>query len=84
MSKMRVGIIGTGDIARPYITHLVNYPDDIEVVGVVDLNQERAKEFAEKYDIVMLLRSHKSLAKSGKIVLRRQKLFPLPYTISPQ
>jgi predicted dehydrogenase len=50
MSKMRVGIIGTGDIARPYITHLVNYPEDIDVVGVVDLDQERAKAFAEKYN----------------------------------
>jgi predicted dehydrogenase len=49
MSKMRVGLIGTGDIARAYITDLVNYPDEIEVVGVVDLDVERAKAFAEKY-----------------------------------
>jgi predicted dehydrogenase len=50
MSKMRVGLIGTGDIARPYITDLVNYPDDIEVLGVTDLDTERAKAFAEKYN----------------------------------
>src|SRR5688572_6159632 len=50
MNKMRVGLIGTGDIARPYITDLVNYPDDIEIVGVTDLDSERAKAFAEKYN----------------------------------
>jgi predicted dehydrogenase len=49
MTKMRVGLIGTGDIARPYITDLVNYPDDIEVVGVTDLDSARAEAFAEKY-----------------------------------
>jgi predicted dehydrogenase len=50
MNKIRVGLIGTGDIARPYITDLVKYPDDIEVVGVTDLDTERAKAFAEKYN----------------------------------
>jgi len=51
MSKLRVGIVGAGNIAVN--AHLPAYQsvDNVEIVAIADLNLERAKEAAEKYGI---------------------------------
>ncbi len=47
--KLRIGLIGAGNIAQN--AHIPAYlaQDDVELVAVCDLNKERAQEVAEKY-----------------------------------
>jgi predicted dehydrogenase len=49
--KIRIGIIGAGNIAQN--AHIPAYlkQKDIELVGVCDINEERAKNVAEKYNM---------------------------------
>ena len=51
MEKLRVGIIGAGNIAQS--SHLPVYMErtDVEVVAIADLNLERAQEAAKKFNI---------------------------------
>jgi predicted dehydrogenase len=50
MSKMGIALIGTGDIAKGYIKDLLTYPD-LEVMGVVDMNTERAQQFGTEHGV---------------------------------
>lgn len=45
--RLRVGIVGCGNIAGPYAQTLVTYPET-ELVGVTDLDLARAEALAEK------------------------------------
>lgn len=49
--KVRVGIIGAGNIAQNQ--HIPAYlkQKDVELVGICDINEERAKEVAAKYNM---------------------------------
>jgi len=51
MSKIKIAIVGTGSIAQG--SHLPSYAkmDDIEIVSVADIDYEKAKTVAEKYNI---------------------------------
>ena len=51
MEKIKVAIVGAGNIAQS--AHLPAYQkrDDIELVGIADLNLERAQKAAEKFGI---------------------------------
>ena len=51
MEKLRVGIIGAGNIAQN--AHLPVYQErkDVEVVAIADWNLERAQEAAKKFHI---------------------------------
>ncbi|MGL4736403.1 MAG: Gfo/Idh/MocA family protein [Cellulosilyticaceae bacterium] len=52
MERVRVGIVGIGDISGIYlenITHL--YQDTLEIVGICDLVREKAERASEKYGI---------------------------------
>lgn len=51
MAKIGVGIIGTGNIAAPYITDLLTYPE-IQVCGVSDIDAERAQTFAAEHGVL--------------------------------
>jgi len=46
--KLGVAIIGCGNIAGPYARDLATY-DEIELIGVADLEYERAKALADQY-----------------------------------
>lgn len=46
-----IGIIGTGAIAPAYMTGLAVFPEQVTVVACADINMERAKDFAQKYNI---------------------------------
>lgn len=50
MNKVKVGVIGAGSIST---LHTSSYKklDNVEVLAVCDINKERAKEYAKKYDI---------------------------------
>ncbi|MBQ3069481.1 MAG: Gfo/Idh/MocA family oxidoreductase [Clostridia bacterium] len=51
MSKLRIGIVGAGNIAVN--AHLPAYQavDNVDIVAIADLNLERAKEAAERFSI---------------------------------
>lgn len=59
MSKLRVGLIGAGQIAET--SHLPNYArhlDKLEVQAICDVNMERAKLVAEKFGIKNVYSTH--------------------------
>jgi predicted dehydrogenase len=49
-SPVRVGLIGAGNISDEYLASLTSYPD-VEVIGVADLDLDRAAAQAHKYGI---------------------------------
>ncbi len=48
---MRIGIVGTGNIAPAYMTGSEKFPDDIQVVACADILPERASTFASTYNL---------------------------------
>lgn len=58
MGKLRVGIIGAGQIVQA--SHIGNYKshDEVEIVGICDTNKEAARKVAEKYQIPNYYDSH--------------------------
>lgn len=50
MTRYKVGIIGCGNIGGPYAEDLKTYAE-IELVGVADIDPQRAKDFAKKYHV---------------------------------
>ena len=62
MSKIRVGMVGAGNIAQE--AHLPAYArrDDVELVAICDLNKERAKQAAAKYGIANVVDTADELA----------------------
>ena len=51
MKRVKIGIVGVGDISGIYLENLTNHFQEIEVAGVCDLIRERAENAAEKYKI---------------------------------
>ncbi|KMM36782.1 Gfo/Idh/MocA family protein [Guptibacillus hwajinpoensis] len=54
MDKIRIGVIGCGNISDIYLTNLREL-ESLEVVAVADLNHEKAVEKANKYGIDLVL-----------------------------
>lgn len=48
--KVRLGIVGCGNIAGPYVKDLVTGPE-VEVAGVADLDQARAEALASEHGV---------------------------------
>ena len=62
MSKLKVGIIGAGQIAElAHITNYLKYPDEIEITAIVDINIERAECLSKKYNIPHYFASSKEM-----------------------
>jgi len=52
MKKIKIGIVGCGDISGIYLTNLTNmFKDIVEIAGVCDLIDERAENAVQKYNI---------------------------------
>jgi len=58
MEKLRVAIIGAGQIAK--VSHIANYQarEDVEVVAVCDINREAAASIAEQFNIPEYFTDH--------------------------
>ena len=50
MSKVRAVLVGLGHRTACYAAYASHHPDELEVVGLVDPNQERIEIFAENWD----------------------------------
>ena len=67
MSKnIRWGIIGLGKIANKFATDLATI-ENAELVAVASRNQEKADEFAEKYNAKKAYGSYEDLAKDAEV-----------------
>jgi len=51
MQKLRVGVIGIGDISNVYLNNLKNYPDVVEVVACASRGLEKAQRKAAEHNI---------------------------------
>ena len=67
MSKLRVGIIGCGGIARSHCDAIAQLHDRVEVVAVADLFDEKRREYMEEYNIPKGYGSHTELLKDDEI-----------------
>lgn len=65
--KIRIGIIGAGNIAQN--AHIPAYlkQKDVELVAVCDIKEERAKEVAQKYDMKYAVTDFNDLAAIDEI-----------------
>lgn len=50
MEKVKIGIIGTGSISNLHMSGYIPLKN-VEVIAACDINEERVKEFAKKYNI---------------------------------
>ena len=50
MSKLRVGIIGLGGIAHTHGDAIAAI-DNVEVIAVADLFEDKRQQFMERYDV---------------------------------
>ncbi|MBW8241615.1 Gfo/Idh/MocA family oxidoreductase [Muricauda oceani] len=65
-TKIRWGIVGPGKIARKFVSDLL-LVDDAEVTAVASRSMERAKEFAEEYNVEHTFGSYDELFQSGTV-----------------
>ena len=65
MKKIRVAIVGTGNISN---YHLKAYKklNNVEIVAACDINYERAVNFCKKYDIPGVFKDHKKMLEEIK------------------
>ena len=49
MARFRAGMIGAGNICEFHVAAVKKLAPDVELVGIVDLDRERARAFAEKW-----------------------------------
>ena len=66
MKKLRVGIIGLGGIARSHCDAIATV-DQVEVVAVTDLFEEKRREYMDKYNIPKGYASHTELLQDDEI-----------------
>ncbi|MBM7579056.1 Gfo/Idh/MocA family protein [Jeotgalibacillus terrae] len=63
MAKLKVGVVGAGSIAKH--RHLAEYAsnENVEIVAICDINEERAKEMAKKFGAAQTFTDYKDLVK---------------------
>ena len=66
MKKLRVGIIGLGGIARAHCSAIATL-DNVEIVGVADLFEDKRREFMDEFNIPKGYGSHTELLQDDEI-----------------
>lgn len=66
MSTLKVGIIGLGGIARSHCDAIATL-DNVEVVAVADLFEDKRRQYMEKYDIPRGYASHTELLADSEV-----------------
>lgn len=51
MKKLTAIVVGAGNRAKVYSSHALDFPNELEIVGVVDPNPARVELFKERYSI---------------------------------
>lgn len=65
---MKIGIVGCGEIADPYISDLMSYPNT-EVLGVTDISEENARQIAQKYNLIQFPSLEALLASEAEVIV---------------
>ncbi len=66
MKKIRIAIIGTGNISNAHINAYKKL-DDAKVTAACDINEKRVMAFCEKYSIPVYYTNHKDMISKGNI-----------------
>ncbi len=61
MGRYGIAIVGCGNIAKAYVRDMVRYPE-VELIGVQDLNLNRARELAKAYSCTAFITLDEMLA----------------------
>ncbi|RAV11223.1 Gfo/Idh/MocA family protein [Paenibacillus contaminans] len=64
--KIRIGVIGAGSISESHLGAYAKNPE-VELVAICDLNEERARAKAEKYNIPNVYTDYNKLLEDGSI-----------------
>jgi predicted dehydrogenase len=65
---MKIAIVGCGNIAEPYITDMMSYPN-IELIGLTDVSLEVASQLAEKHKLACFDSLEAILASEAEIIV---------------
>lgn len=82
--KVGLGIIGCGTIAEVYLTNLTQHFEQVEVLAVADLFQEKAKAAAEKFGIEKALSVEELLAEPGIEIVLDLTIPAVHYSVNKQ
>ena len=66
MSKIKIGVIGVGNISNLHIGAYLNNPE-VELYAFCDINAERLKEMGEKYGVTRLFTDKDEMLKLSEI-----------------
>ena len=66
MSKVKIGVIGVGNISHAHIAAYLNNPD-VELYAFCDINRERLEEMGEKYGVTRLFTDKNEMLKLPEI-----------------
>ena len=77
MTTLKVGIIGLGGIARSHCDAIATL-DNVEVVAVADLFEEKRRQYMEEYGIPRGYPSHTELLEGRRNRRRRRRARPSP------
>ena len=66
MTTLKVGIIGLGGIARAHCSAIATL-DNVEVVAVADLFEEKRRHYMDKYDIAKGYTTHTELLADDEV-----------------
>ncbi len=61
MKKVGFGVIGTGIVGGAWHAHVYHHLPQAELVAVCDLNEQRAGEIAERYDVPQVYTDYRNL-----------------------
>ena len=65
--KFRIGIVGTGRVARAHLEAIRENREDIELGAVCDIDSNKATDAAEKYDAVTIYTDYRRFAADRSI-----------------
>ncbi len=68
MGKIRVGLIGAGQIVETaHLPAYLKHKDEIEIAAICDIHMDRAKQMADKYGIPKVYASHTEMLEACKL-----------------
>lgn len=65
--KLKVGVIGTGIIGKSHVRGYAGMSDDVEIVGVADLDEQEAKKVAAEHNISNVFTDYRDLLKIDEL-----------------
>lgn len=64
MGKLRIGIIGTGNISQAHINAYKKL-DNVEITAACDINEKRVRDYCEKHSVPVFYTDHRAMLDAG-------------------